>query len=99
MFQVNAVFVNIFGGIVRCDEIARGIIAAAQEINITVPIVVRLQGMMFTCTLMYRYMRIESTLYMCVYMCMLTNLASPSLSYMYMYMYTCTYTCMIYIAD
>ena len=42
--QVNAVFVNIFGGIVRCDEIARGIIAAAQEINITVPIVVRLQG-------------------------------------------------------
>ena len=37
-------FVNIFGGIVRCDEIARGIIAAAQEINITVPIVVRLQG-------------------------------------------------------
>ncbi|CAI7999325.1 Succinate--CoA ligase [ADP-forming] subunit beta, mitochondrial [Geodia barretti] len=42
--NVNAVFVNIFGGIVRCDEIARGIIAAAQEINITVPIVVRLQG-------------------------------------------------------
>ena len=42
--QVNAVFVNIFVGIVRCDEIARGIIAAAQEINITVPIVVRLQG-------------------------------------------------------
>ena len=37
-------FVNIFGGIVRCDEIARGIIAAAQEINIGVPIVVRLQG-------------------------------------------------------
>ena len=37
-------FVNIFGGIVRCDEIARVIIAAAQEINITVPIVVRLQG-------------------------------------------------------
>ena len=42
-------FVNIFGGIVRCDEIARGIIAAAQEINITVPIVVRLQGK-FKCT-------------------------------------------------
>ena len=46
--KVNAVFVNIFGGIVRCDEIARGIIAAAQEINITVPIVVRLQGI-YTC--------------------------------------------------
>ena len=45
--QVNAVFVNIFGGIVRCDEIARGIIAAAQEINITVPIVVRLQGLYY----------------------------------------------------
>ena len=42
--KVNAVFVNIFGGIVRCDEIARGIIAAAKEINIRVPIVVRLQG-------------------------------------------------------
>ena len=39
-------FVNIFGGIVRCDEIARGIIAAAQEINLTVPIVVRLQGVL-----------------------------------------------------
>ena len=60
MCQVNAVFVNIFGGIVRCDEIARGIIAAAQEINITVPIVVRLQGRMYnvytcTCTCMFVY--------------------------------------------
>ena len=44
---MNAVFVNIFGGIIRCDEIARGIIAAAQEINMRVPIVVRLQGTMY----------------------------------------------------
>lgn len=43
-FQVNAIFVNIFGGIIRCDEIAKGIIAAAQESNLTTPIVVRLQG-------------------------------------------------------
>ena len=50
LLQINAVFVNIFGGIVRCDEIARGIIAAAQEINITVPIVVRLQGDPTFCT-------------------------------------------------
>lgn len=44
VFQVNAIFVNIFGGIIRCDEIAKGIIAAAQESNLTTPIVVRLQG-------------------------------------------------------
>jgi succinyl-CoA synthetase beta subunit len=36
--------VNIFGGIVRCDLIANGIIAAAKNMNIQVPIVVRLQG-------------------------------------------------------
>ena len=42
--QVNAIFVNIFGGIIRCDEIAKGIIAAAQESNLSTPIVVRLQG-------------------------------------------------------
>ena len=42
--QVNAIFVNIFGGIIRCDEIAKGIVAAAHEINIRTPIVIRLQG-------------------------------------------------------
>ena len=52
-FQVNAVFVNIFGGIVRCDEIARGIIAAAQEINMRVPIVVRLQGLCVYTSIIY----------------------------------------------
>jgi succinyl-CoA synthetase beta subunit len=38
------VFVNIFGGIMRCDVIAQGIVAAAKELKLTVPIVVRLQG-------------------------------------------------------
>ena len=42
--KVRAVLVNIFGGIVRCDLIAEGIIAAARNIEITVPVVVRLQG-------------------------------------------------------
>jgi len=41
---VKGVFVNIFGGIMRCDVIAEGIIAAAKELNIQVPVVVRLQG-------------------------------------------------------
>ncbi len=42
--DVRAIFVNIFGGIMRCDIIAEGIIAAAKEINLKVPLVVRLQG-------------------------------------------------------
>jgi succinyl-CoA synthetase beta subunit len=42
--QVKGVLVNIFGGIMRCDLIAEGIIAAAQEIAFQVPVVVRLQG-------------------------------------------------------
>ena len=42
--NVNGVLVNIFGGIMRCDTIAEGIIAAAREINIAVPLVVRLEG-------------------------------------------------------
>merc|ERR1719336_2173291 len=44
--KVNALLVNIFGGIMRCDVIAEGIIAAARELNLTTPIVVRLQGTM-----------------------------------------------------
>lgn len=42
--KVNAIMVNIFGGIMRCDVIAEGIIAAAKELNLATPIVVRLQG-------------------------------------------------------
>lgn len=41
---VKAILVNIFGGIMRCDIIAEGIIAAAKEIGITVPLIVRLEG-------------------------------------------------------
>ncbi len=41
---VKAIFVNIFGGIMRCDFIAEGIITAAKEVNINVPLVVRLAG-------------------------------------------------------
>jgi len=44
--KVNALLVNIFGGIMRCDVIAEGIIAAARELNLMTPIVVRLQGTM-----------------------------------------------------
>merc|ERR1711902_65577 len=42
--KVNALLVNIFGGIMRCDVIAEGIIAAARALNLSTPIVVRLQG-------------------------------------------------------
>jgi succinyl-CoA synthetase beta subunit len=42
--KVRAVLVNIFGGIVRCDLIAEGIIAAIREVGIAVPVVVRLEG-------------------------------------------------------
>jgi len=42
--KVKGILVNIFGGIVRCDLIAEGIIAAVAEIHISVPIVVRLEG-------------------------------------------------------
>jgi succinyl-CoA synthetase beta subunit len=42
--NVQAVLVNIFGGIMRCDVIAEGIIAAAKEVNLAVPLVVRLEG-------------------------------------------------------
>ncbi|CAK9884471.1 MAG: Succinate--CoA ligase [ADP-forming] subunit beta [Candidatus Erwinia impunctatus] len=41
---VDAVFVNIFGGIVRCDLIAEGIIGAVEEVGVKVPVVVRLEG-------------------------------------------------------
>ncbi|HKT15918.1 MAG TPA: ADP-forming succinate--CoA ligase subunit beta [Allosphingosinicella sp.] len=41
---VKGILVNIFGGIMRCDIIAEGIIAAAREVNLAVPLVVRLEG-------------------------------------------------------
>jgi len=38
------VLVNIFGGIVRCDLIAEGVLAAIKEVDVTIPVVVRLEG-------------------------------------------------------
>ncbi|MBU2492791.1 MAG: ADP-forming succinate--CoA ligase subunit beta [Bacteroidetes bacterium] len=42
--NVKAILINIFGGIVRCDRVAQGVIDAVNEIKVTVPIVVRLEG-------------------------------------------------------
>jgi succinyl-CoA synthetase beta subunit len=42
--NVRAILVNIFGGIVRCDVIAEGIIAAVKQVGVTVPVIVRLEG-------------------------------------------------------
>ena len=42
--SVRAIFVNIFGGIVRCDEVARGIVSALDRVDITSQIVLRLDG-------------------------------------------------------
>ena len=42
--NVEAILVNIFGGIMRCDVLAEGIVAAVREINLHVPLVVRLAG-------------------------------------------------------
>ncbi|WP_440222187.1 ADP-forming succinate--CoA ligase subunit beta [Dokdonella sp. MW10] len=42
--KVEAILVNIFGGIVRCDLIAEGIIAAVKEVGLTIPVIARLEG-------------------------------------------------------
>jgi succinyl-CoA synthetase beta subunit len=42
--NVRAVLINIFGGILRCDTLATGVVAAARDLNIQVPIVVRMEG-------------------------------------------------------
>ena len=42
--NVKAVLINIFGGILRCDVLATGVVNAARELNIKVPIVVRMEG-------------------------------------------------------
>src|SRR5436309_1115287 len=41
---VKAIFINIFGGILRCDVLAEGVVQAAREIGLTVPLVVRMEG-------------------------------------------------------
>jgi len=43
-FKVKGILVNIFGGIMRCDTIAEGVIAAAKEVKLSVPLVVRMRG-------------------------------------------------------
>ncbi len=42
--EVKAVFINIFGGILRCDVLATGVVAAAKDLNVKIPIVVRMEG-------------------------------------------------------
>ena len=42
--KVKGIFVNIFGGIMRCDVIAEGVVAATKELGLSVPLVVRLEG-------------------------------------------------------
>ncbi|UBH09543.1 ADP-forming succinate--CoA ligase subunit beta [Macrococcus armenti] len=42
--KVEGIFVNIFGGIMKCDVIAEGVVAAAKELALTIPLVVRLEG-------------------------------------------------------
>jgi len=42
--KVKAILVNIFGGIMKCDVIANGIVNAAKKVNLSVPLVVRLEG-------------------------------------------------------
>jgi succinyl-CoA synthetase beta subunit len=41
---VKAVLINIFGGILRCDTLATGVVTAARELSVKVPIVVRMEG-------------------------------------------------------
>lgn len=48
--KVSAILVNIFGGIMRCDVIAEGIVAAAKELNIKIPVIIRLQVSIFFST-------------------------------------------------
>jgi succinyl-CoA synthetase beta subunit len=42
--NVKAILINIFGGILRCDTLAAGVVAAAKKMDVKVPLVVRLEG-------------------------------------------------------
>ena len=42
--NVKSILINIFGGIVRCDRVAEGVIDALSQININVPVIIRLEG-------------------------------------------------------
>ena len=62
--QVKAILVNIFGGIVNCATIANGIIAACKEIQLSIPLVVRLEGKSnSTCISHVNHMHCIMTLY------------------------------------
>ena len=45
--NVKAILINVFGGILRCDRLAGGVVAACRELNVTIPIVVRMEGTNF----------------------------------------------------
>jgi succinyl-CoA synthetase beta subunit len=42
--DVKAVLINIFGGILRCDVLAEGVIAAVRDLNVKIPVVIRMKG-------------------------------------------------------
>ena len=42
--RVKAILINIFGGILRCDVLAEGVMEAAKQVNVNVPIIIRLEG-------------------------------------------------------
>ncbi|MGP0565109.1 ADP-forming succinate--CoA ligase subunit beta [Nitrospina sp. 32_T5] len=42
--KVKAIFINIFGGILRCDILANGVVAAARKLNVGIPVVIRMEG-------------------------------------------------------
>jgi succinyl-CoA synthetase beta subunit len=42
--NVKAILINIFGGILRCDTLANGVVAAARELDVKIPIVIRMEG-------------------------------------------------------
>lgn len=62
--NVHAILVNIFGGIMRCDVIAEGIIIAANELHLKTPIICRLQVNLCTSEQILMYSRLELFLYL-----------------------------------
>jgi len=52
--KVHSILVNIFGGIMRCDVIAQGIINAVNQLDLNIPLVVRLQGLPLSLFLLFR---------------------------------------------
>ncbi len=54
--RVQAILVNIFGGIMKCDIIAKGILQACQQIHLRVPLVVRLAGIIYFAPVVYDYL-------------------------------------------